>query len=198
MKFFLFTLLIISFSLNAQKNCELKLDKDSIQVYSCDPENSKYKTIKAKFRLKATQRQLKMMLLDIDHLADWQDQTVSAQLLKKVNANEIIYHTEVHAPVVDNRDFVIRLLIQQINSKEIKLTLTSIPDYIPRKKNVVRVPMSKAVWQVREEKPGILSVIYTLEIDLGGTLPVWLINSLSHKAPHDTFKSMREKIGKYR
>lgn len=198
MKLFLFTLLIISYSLNAQKNCELKLNKDSIQVYTCDPENSKYKTIKAKFQLKATQRQLKMMLLDIDHLNDWQDQTVSAQVLKKVNANEIIYHTEVHAPVVDNRDFVIRLVAQQINSKEMKVTLTSIPDYIPHKKNVVRVPMSKAIWQVKEEKPGVLSVQYTLQIDLGGTLPVWLVNSLSHKAPHDTFKSMREKIGKYK
>ncbi len=198
MKWLIFIFLLGSISAKAQKNCELKLDKDSIQVYACDPENSKYKTIKAKFQLKATQLQLKTMLFDVNHLADWQDQTVSAQLLKKINVNEIIYHTEVRAPVVDNRDFAIKLVTQQITPREMKIILTSIPDYIPKKKNIVRVPMSKAVWQVKEEKPGTLSIQYTLEIDLGGTLPVWLINSLSHKAPYDTFKSMKEKIGKYR
>jgi hypothetical protein len=182
----------------AQKNCQLKLDKDSIQVFTCDPENSKYKVIRSKFYLKATQRQLKAMLLDIDHLAEWQDQTVSAKLLKKVNENEIIYHTEVKAPVVDNRDFVIRLAIQQMNAHEMKVTLVSIPDYIPKQKNVVRVPMSKAVWVVKEFKPGQLLVNYSLEIDLGGTLPAWVINSLSHKAPYQTFTSMKAKIGKYK
>ncbi|MBI3218209.1 MAG: hypothetical protein HYZ44_01730 [Bacteroidetes bacterium] len=182
----------------AQKNCQLKLDKDSIQVYTCDPENSKYKVIQSKFYLKANQRQLRAMLLDVDHLGEWQDQTVSAKLLKKMNENEIIYHTEVKAPVVDNRDFVIRLTIQQISANEMKVTLVSIPDYIPKVKNVVRVPMSKAVWVVKEVKPGRLFIHYTLEIDLGGTLPAWVINSLSHKAPYQTFMSMKAKIGKYK
>lgn len=182
----------------AQKNCQLKLDKDSIQVFTCDPENSKYKIIQSKFFLKASQRQLKAMLLDVDHLGEWQEQTVSAKLLKKVNENEIIYHTEVKAPVVDNRDFVIRLTIQQISASEMKVTLVSIPDYIPKVKNVVRVPMSKAVWVVKEVKPGRLSVHYSLEIDLGGTLPAWVVNSLSHKAPYQTFMSMKAKIGKYK
>ena len=79
-----------------------------------------------------------------------------------------------------------------------KVTLVSIPDYIPKVKNVVRVPMSKAVWVVKEVKPGRLSVHYSLEIDLGGTLPAWVVNSLSHKAPYQTFMSMKAKIGKYK
>jgi START domain len=198
MKSLLLFCLLISFSARAQKNCQLKLDKDSIKVYTCNAENSKYNSIKSKFYLNATQHQLKSMLFDVAHLGDWQDQTVSVKLLKKINENEVIYHTEVKAPVVSNRDFVIRLIYQQINAHEMKVTLTSIPDYIPKEKNVVRVPMSKAVWIVKEERPGRLFVQYSLEIDLGGTLPVWVINSLSHKAPYETFKSMKEKIGKYK
>ncbi len=190
--------LLISFSATAQKNCQLKFDKDSIQVYTCDAENSKYNIIKSKFYLHASQQQLKRMLFDVAHLGDWQDQTVSATLLKKVTENEIIYHTEVKAPVVSNRDFVIRLTYQQISAHEIKITLNSIPEYIPKEKNVVRVPMSKAVWIVKEEKPGRLFIQYVLEIDLGGTLPVWVINSLSHKAPYETFKNMKEKIRNYK
>ncbi len=198
MKWVLLMLLQISFSANAQKNCQLKLDKDSIQVYTCKSENLKYNIIKSKFSLHATQQQLKHMLFDVAHLGAWQDQTISASLLKKVSDNEIIYYTEVKAPVVSNRDFVIKLTYQQVGAHEMKVTLISIPDYIPKKKNVVRVPMSKAVWIVKEEKPGRLFIQYSLEIDLGGNLPIWVINSLSHKAPYDTFKRMKEEIRNYR
>lgn len=189
--------LLIGVGLPACAQCELKLDKDSIQVYTCKTENSKYKSIKATFTLNATSAQLKSMLMDIDHLGDWQFSTESARLLKKVSGNEIIYHTEVKVPVADNRDFVINLKFEQPSPKEILITLISLPDYIPRKKNIVRVPMSKAVWKVKEIKPKKLSVEYTVRIDFGGEIPAWVVNSLSHKAPYETFKTMREKIGKY-
>lgn len=180
---------------NAQ--CDLKLDKDSIQVYTCKTEDSKYKAIKATFWLNATPAQLKAMLVDIDHLGDWQFSTESARLLKKISNNEIIYHTEVKVPVADNRDFVINLKFEQPSLKEMLITLISIPDYIPPKKNIIRVPMSKAVWRVKEIKPKRLYVEYNVRIDFGGEIPAWVVNSLSHKAPYETFKTMKEKIGKY-
>jgi hypothetical protein len=197
--YFTTTLLLLSLTLKAQTDCVLKLNKDSIQVYSCPTQNSKYKTIKVDFALNASYAQLVAMLMDIDHLGEWQYRTTSARLLKKINDHEIIYHTEVNAPVIDNRDFVIHLKIgeNEINHQR-TITAISLPDYIPKVKNVVRVPMSKAIWKIREEKKGRLSVEYVIEIDFGGVIPAWVVNSLSHKAPYETFKSMREGIGKYR
>jgi len=72
MKSSIVLIIISSFSTFGQKNCILKVDKDSIQVYACGSENSKYKIIKAKFDVAATPEQLVAMLLDIDHLVDWQ------------------------------------------------------------------------------------------------------------------------------
>jgi hypothetical protein len=185
------------FSLAAQSPCDLKLDKDSIQVFTCQTENSKYKSIKSTFWLNATSAQLKAMLLDIPHLGDWQFSTANARLLKKVNSHEIIYYTEVKVPVAENRDFIIDLKFEQPSAKEMVITLTSIPDYLPKNKNIIRVPMSKAVWKVKEIKPKKLFVEYNVRIDFGGEIPAWVVNSLSHKAPYETFKSMKEKIGKY-
>jgi hypothetical protein len=74
----------------------------------------------------------------------------------------------------------------------------SIPDYIPAINGVVRVPMSEAIWTIREHRPGRLSVVYDIEIDLGGALPAWLVNMLAHKAPYETFRKMRELISHYR
>jgi START domain len=190
--------LLASLGVAAQTNCSLKLNKDSIRVYTCGHESSKYKTIKVNFNLTANRSQLIAMLLDIDHLGDWQYRTVSAQLLKKVSDSEIIYHTEVDGPVIDNRDFVINLKIDEAPANnEWTITATSMPDYIPKKEKVVRIPMSKAVWKIKEEKKGQLAIEYVIQIDFGGVIPAWVVNSLAHKAPYETFKSMREKIGNY-
>jgi hypothetical protein len=199
MKYFTVILLLLSLTVAAQTDCVLKLNKDSIQVYSCPTQNSKYKTIKVNFTLHASYKQVESMLMDIDHLGEWQYRTSSAKLLKKISEHEIIYHTEVNAPVIDNRDFIIQLKIDENKTThELSITATSLPDYLPKVKNVVRVPMSKAVWKIREEKKGKLSVEYIIEIDFGGTIPAWVVNSLAHKAPYETFKSMREMIGKYK
>jgi len=189
---------LLSHGASAQKNCELQLDKDSIQVYSCDATRSKFKAVQARFTLNASFDQVWKMLKDIDRLGDWQYETVSAKLLKRISDREIIYHTEVNAPVVSNRDFVINLSMTQPAAREMQVRAVSIPDYLPPTKDVVRVPMSEAVWHIREETPGRLSVVYNIELDLGGTLPAWLVNMLAHKATYETFKRMREQIGRYR
>jgi START domain len=198
MRYMIVAFLLLSLTVTAQTNCVLKLNKDSVQVYTCGKENSKYKTIKATFNLTASRSQLINMLLDIDHLGDWQYHTVSAQLLKKISDHEIIYHTEVDGPVIDNRDFIIHLKINEPVNNEWIITGTSMPDYIPRKEKVVRIPMSKAVWKIKEVKSGQLAVEYVIQIDFGGVIPAWVVNSLAHKAPYETFKSMREKIGRYK
>ena len=198
MKAIVALIILSSFSTFGQENCALKVDKESIQVYTCGAENSKYKIIKAKFDVAATREQFVAMLLDIDHLGDWQYSTASAQLLKKINDHEIIYHTEVNAPVIDNRDFVIHLLIDRSMDRKITVTATSLPNYIPTKDMVVRIPMSKAVWKITEMAKNKLSIEYVIEIDFGGVVPAWVVNSLAHKAPYETFKSMKEKIGRYK
>lgn len=181
----------------ALAQCELKLDKDSIQIYTCKTENSKYKSIKATFWLNATPSQLKAILMDIEHLGNWQFSTASAHLVKKISNQEIIYYTEVKVPVAENRDFIIDLKIDQSANKEMTITATSIPDYLPRKKNIVRVPMSRAVWKVKEIKPRRMYVEYNVRVDFGGEIPAWVVNTLSHKAPYETFKNMKEKIRAY-
>ncbi|MCX8491591.1 MAG: START domain-containing protein [Cyclobacteriaceae bacterium] len=197
MKLITTALLLFSVTVAAQIDCALKLEKDSIQVFTCRSANLKYKIIKANFELAASLEQLQRMLLDIDHLGDWQYKTASAKLLKTISPQEIIYHTEVSAPVIDNRDFVIQLKIEEKTSSEWIITATSLPKFIPEKENVVRIPMSKAIWKVREKAPLHLSVEYVIEIDFGDAVPIWLVNSLAHKAPYETFKSMKKQIGKY-
>ena len=198
-----FTCILVLFSglhCAAQTDCELKLNKDSIKVYTCFREDSKFKSVRTTFELQSSLSQLAAMVLDIERLGDWQYKTVSARLLKKISDREIIYYTEVAAPIfTSNRDFVIQLTVNQDpQTRMLTIDLVSIPDYIPYENGIVRVPFSKARWKVNPLSGSRLYVEYDIEIDIGGAVPVWLVNIVAPQAPYETFKALREKIGKYK
>jgi hypothetical protein len=182
-----------------QKDCDLKLDKDSIRVYMCELPHSKYKSVKSLFQVHSSLSQLTAMVLDIDHLGEWQYKTASARVLKKISEHELIYYTEATSPIgINNRDFIIWLAIHQDPATRVlKIDALSMPDYLPAKPKVVRVPFSRAQWIVRPLNQSTLEVEYHIEIDLGGAIPPWLVNLVAYQAPYETFRDMRKLIGRY-
>ncbi len=189
-----------TFDAVAQRDCELKLNRDSIKVFTCIRENSKFKSVRATFELQGSLPQLAAMMLDIEHLGDWQYKTLSAKVLKRISAREVIYYTEVAAPIfTSNRDFVIHLTLNQDPQTHVlTVDLVSIPNYIPPKEGVVRVPFSKARLSVTPISTSRLSAEYSIEIDLGGAVPAWLVNMVAPQAPYETFKALRAQVTKYK
>jgi hypothetical protein len=190
----------ISLASFGQLDCELKMTKDSINVYLCPAADSRFKAVRSTFILNSSLSQATAMMMDIDHYVDWQYKAMSAKVLKKVSDRELIYYTEVAAPILtSNRDFVLRLTVDQdILTRAVTIEATSLPTYLPPKEKVIRVPFSKARWVVKPLTTNKVSVDYYIEIDLGGAVPPWLVNIVAPQAPYETFKAMREQIGRYR
>ena len=194
--FFILLLLLLPGCLRAQKNCVLRKDKDSVKVFTCDPAQSKFKFIKASFTVNARLSQLVAMLLDIGHYGDWQYRTINPHLLQKISDHEIMYYVEIGAPwPVSNRDMVNHLKItQDRQSKVVTITANSIPELIPHKANLVRVPSSASTWTLVPLTSSRISVSYSIQIDPGGYVPAWMVNLVSAQAPYESFKNIREKI----
>jgi hypothetical protein len=193
-----FFLLIISQPLLAQKECDLKLDKDSVKIWTCPSANTKYKSVRSTFLMRGYPSQLAALVLDFDNHKKWQYKTNSASLLKKIDDRHYIFYTDIDAPVVSDRDFVIDMKINQDpKTKILTIDLVSVPDYIPPKDGLVRVPFSKAQWTVKEIGKGYVQIDYFIEIDLGGSVPPWIVNTFAHQGPHETYKGMHDLIGTY-
>lgn len=196
----LFIVLLIPCCSLAQADWSLELEKDSILIYTGKRADSRYKTVKAVFTVDSSLPQLAAAVLDIENYAAWQYKTASVKVLQKISDREVVYHTEVEAPALtSNRDFVIRLTVDPDPPTEgLIIEMVSIPGFIPEVEDVIRVPYSRAKWIVVPVQQGKLSVEYTIDIDLGGSVPVWLVNMLAPKAPFETFNSFRQIIGKYK
>ena len=179
-----------------QGDCELKKDQDSIKVYSCNTDQSKFKSIKASFEVNATAPQLVAMVMDISGYNEWQYNTINAKILKRINKQELIYYVEVVAPwPVSNRDLIVHLKIEQDPiTKNLVFTANGVPDYIPVKEGITRVPMSRSKWIVVPLSSDRLRVEYSMNIDPSGSVPAWMMNMVSAEGPFESFYTLKNKI----
>ncbi|MBS1485991.1 MAG: hypothetical protein JST43_00275 [Bacteroidetes bacterium] len=189
----IFAFIFISGDNFGQTNCRLRKDEDSIRVYTCYSDTSKFKLIKAEFQVNTTFDQLEKFLLNFSNYTTWQYNTVESRVIKKISDTEYIYYAKIKAPwPVSDRDMVVRF---KIVHDESTMHVTANTDTgVPPKKNIVRVPSSHSEWVITKIAPRKLKVNYKIQIDPGGAVPAWLVNWVSAYAPYQSFKDLKKQI----
>ena len=191
------TLLLLSaLGSMGQSDCELRKNKDSIKVYTCKTGLSKFKAIKATFTVNATYSEFVAMLLDIENFNHWQYKISHAHVLQQISDEELIYYAEVETPwPVSNRDIIIKMKITQDPVTHwVTVSGNSLPDYFPKKENLVRVPTSHSLWTLKSIDASQIQAEYNIQVDPGGSVPAWLINIFAADGPYQTFRAFKDKI----
>ena len=195
--FFTFILLgFFSLSGRSQDDWKLKTDKDGISIFTRTFPDSKFKAIKVEVELAATLSQMVAVVLDVNTGAQWVYSTKSSVLLKQVSPSELYYYSEVSIPwPAANRDFIAELrAVQDSHSRVVTIYGPIFPDYLPVKKDIVRVRRSEGKWIISPLAKGKIKVEYTLRVDPGGDLPAWLVNMFVTKGPYESFKKLKEQL----
>ena len=193
---FLSVSLLLFFKGNAQNGWTLKKEKDSIKVYSRSNGQSKFNELKVELILKARLSDLATLVLDIPNYPAWSFNTKTAYVLKRVSHSELYFYSQINSPwPASNRDLAVHLRItQDPASKVMSIAAESVPDLIPRKENLVRVPLSNEKWIVTPISETAIRIEYQLQIDPGAGVPALLINTFSTKGPYETFKNLRQRL----
>lgn len=194
--FFKLTLFIffISFIKSySQDDCSLRKDNEGIKVYLCESESSPFKTIKVYFEADGTPEAYASGVIDIANYKKWQSSIISIETLKKISERELIYYSEVDAPwPISNRDLIFHITLSQDEStKALTVTLEQLPNYIPKKEGIVRIPSANSVLTVTPLNEHRLSVSYILQVDPGGDIPPILANMFAANTPWNTFNNFR-------
>jgi hypothetical protein len=188
--FFLFSFHFV----HSQSEWVLRKEKDGIFVYDLKTDTSKFNSIKVETELAGKVEDLLAILLDVKNHDKWAYGTKSASVLKRVSENEIIFYKIIDSPslVVSDRDMVIRMkVIRNSASKVINVESIALPNFIPPKKDFVRVPFSNEKWTITHANQKI-KINYFLQTDPGGSLSPFLVNLFITKGPYETFVNLRE------
>jgi hypothetical protein len=185
----------ICFELNAQ--CTLRKNQDSIKVFTCHTDSSKFKSIVAEFFIHTSLTSLSDFVLDIPKYTQWQFNTIESKIIKKISNTEMIYRTVIEAPwPVTDRDMVVHITSEFSDGKMLNITTDSESGIVSIKEGLVRVPSSHAEWIVKEKSKNHLEVKYMMQIDPGGSVPAWLVNWVCANAPYQSFKNLKVKLEK--
>jgi hypothetical protein len=182
----------------AQTDWEVKTEKQGLKVSTRSFPDSKFKAIKVELELEATLSQLVSVLMDVNTGADWVYATKTSVLLKQVSPAELVYYSEIKLPwPINNRDFIARLKVSQDpNTRVVTIDGPTMPDYVPVKKDIIRVKASEGKWTIAPTGKGHIRVEYTLRTDPGGDLPAWLFNLFVTKGPVESFENLKVQIKK--
>jgi hypothetical protein len=195
---FVYLTAILLFTINVevfpQKTNDWKLSRyeKGVKIYIRNGNRASAKDVLGTTTIKTSLSALVYLVKDSENHYQWIYANKYAKLLKTMSDFEWIYYNESEAPwPVSNRDLITHAkLVQDANTFQITIDSQGVPDYLPEKNGLVRIKKLHSVWVFTPAKYGQVDVRFELEIDLGGNIPVWLINTSIEKGPMHTLQNM--------
>jgi len=194
--FLLLFCLLLQTTAQCQEDWKLKKDKNGIKVYSRKTPNFKFDELKVDCIFEGKISQLAAVILDVNNQYQWVYKTAKSELLKQVTNADLFYYSEIECPwPFHNRDLIARMTItQNTSTKILSIVAKSVDNYLPSKKNLVRVKYSNALWTITPLNNAQFKVEYKIQIDPGDGVPAWILNMFATNGPYESFKNLKDKI----
>lgn len=194
--FLLLFCLLLQTTAQCQEDWKLKKDKNGIKVYSRKTPNFKFDELKVDCIFEGKISQLAAVILDVKNQYQWVYKTAKSELLKQVTNADLFYYSEIECPwPFHNRDLIARMTItQNTSTKILSIVAKSVDNYLPSKKNLVRVKYSNALWTITPLNNAQFKVEYKIQIDPGDGVPAWILNMFATNGPYESFKNLKDKI----
>ena len=176
----------------AQGKWELKKNQDGIAVYTRKAAKGSIKELRVVCELDATKAQLISTIENIADYNSWVYSNKKSTILKMITPQNIIYYTQSHLPwPIKDRDLIVELNITP-TPEVLNIQAKSLPDYLPKEADYIRVPYSLALWKVTQAADNKLKVDYTFSIDPGGSIPSWIVNATLTIGPFNSFVKLKQ------
>ena len=182
--------------LSGQSEWKLIKEDTGIKVFSKTVPDSKIKAIKAELILKASASQLVALLLDVNTATEWVFHTKSCVLIRKISDSELYYYSEVSLPwPLENRDFVAHIKVfQDPKTKVVTVDAPAVPGWMAAKNGIVRISHSVGLWIITPIDKERIKLEYSLQVDPGGVIPAWVVNTFAAQGPIESFKKMQVQL----
>ena len=93
-------------------------------------------------------------------------------------------------PATD-REMVMKFQLLKVSEKHFRVNNEALQDYIPKEEDYLRVPYLKSTTDIYVINNNRVDVVFFMELNPGGNVPVWLINMASTGGPVETFQNVQ-------
>ena len=194
----LISILTILFLSSFCQDWELRKNEDGIKVYTKPTKGDGFDSFRAVMEINLRVSEIEDFLRHMDKYRNAFPDTKELEILERPNDSTQIQYALTDAPwPVSDRDGVYELVFH-VDKKtgNIQTVARALPDYLPKKEDVVRIEKSNTFWNVDKIDDNKSRLEYIVHADPGGSIPEWLANSAAVDVPFDTFYNIRKALSK--
>jgi hypothetical protein len=183
----------------APEDWEPVFESENLRVLRRDYAGSELDEIRGVVRVKASLTALMALLKDAPFNRHWVYRSGGARIVQETGYDQAYVYGVVDAPFpLSDRDSVVRFDYQQDPvTKVITISITNLPDFVPREPRFIRVPDIGGHWILKPQADGWVEVTYEIHGDPGGWLPVWLVNEAAWVSVKNTLQNLVSVVGRY-
>lgn len=182
---------LVSQTTNAQGAWKVAKEKNGVKIETRFIEGWSIKEYRATVYIKTTLEKAVEAYRDPVKRKSFMARSIEVSNLKENSKTDIITYNLGNAPwpVADRDNITHSIFIKSGN--QVKVTMKSLPKFIPEKDGIVRVPRSKGYWLFVDQGNGKIKVVQQSVADLGGSVPDWLVNSTIVEGPYDVLLALK-------
>lgn len=188
---FLF-LCLMSSSLYANQ-WQLSKQEKGIDVFVKDSKTSALDSFKGVVTIPASLTSLVTVLDDTKAYTRLLHDCKKAQVIKEIGNNQAIKYIVTNMPwPVKDRDMVVQsVLTQNKQTKQVVIAMKATPKLLAISPNKVRIKNMTGRWILKPVNKTSTVVTYEMNVDPGGSLPKWLVNTIAVDIPFFTLENLR-------
>jgi hypothetical protein len=170
---------------------ELVKDADGIKVYSKELNQSKLNEIWVTTEATVSVSSLVSVVEDASNHKNWIYLCREGKVLRHLSPYEYIYYSESNAPwPFEDRDVVTHVKVVRNAEGTVFVQSTTFQDSVPEKSNYIRIPYATSQWSFTPEKNGLTKIGLKMAVNLGGSIPKWLMRLTAAAGPYHTVKNL--------
>ena len=182
-------------SISIASDWELELDEESIQIYTRNGTESNFKEFKGITKLKTSLNSIVSLLEDADACKQWVYKCINEKTLKIISPYEKYDYLLSDGSPLSDRDSIVHMIrTQDIESRTVTVKITGVPDFIPEKQDLVRVPMINESWTLKPENNGYTVITLQNISNPGGNVPYFIANYYGINTPFQTLLKLRSVV----
>ncbi|MEO1437001.1 MAG: START domain-containing protein [Bacteroidota bacterium] len=170
----------------------LKKDKNGVKVFTRKVEGYSLKEYKALAFIKTDVKSLEALILDPSTWLSWQHNCQEAKMVEQ-SGNSYIAYNVTKAPVVKDRDMVVKMDVVRLRDNRTKINMTAVNDKVAEKDGLVRIKYLKGYWLLTPQNGGV-EVLQQVHADPGGKIPDWVANSSIVDSPFKTMGNLKDRL----
>jgi Polyketide cyclase / dehydrase and lipid transport len=180
------------------KGWELAADDDGVKVHAREKKGTGVQEMTARGLIDAPPEAVWKTIRDYEAYTKTMPYIEESRIVAREGGDKVIYlYSVVNAPLVDRRDYVIKL-VDESQWKDgkgyLKVRWSTSNDRAPKLPDgVVRVSINDGYWKLEPRENGTKTfATYYLYTDPGGALPKWIVNRANGTAVPDVFQHVRK------